>query len=86
MSSALGYGMVLVFSIWGDSGSGMLWLDSTYPTTSSASAPGAARGPCSTMSVNPVDLEAKYLDAAVTFSNIKISDIGSTFAATNVEV
>ena len=83
MSSALSRGMVLVFSIWDDSGSGMLWLNSTHPTTLSASAPGVMRGPCSTMSGNPVDLKAKYSDAVVTFSNIKTGDIGSTFAATN---
>ncbi|OCL07667.1 glycoside hydrolase family 7 protein [Glonium stellatum] len=83
MGGALGRGMVLVFSIWDDAGSGMLWLDSTYPTTSSPTAPGVARGPCSTTSGNATDLIAKYPDAAVTFSNIKTGDIGSTFAATN---
>lgn len=72
-----------MFSIWDDSGSGMLWLDGTYPTTSSASAPGVARGSCSTTSGNPADLMVEYPDAAVTFSNIKTDDIWSTFAATN---
>ena len=76
-------GMVLVFSIWGGSGSGMLWLGGTYPTTSSASEPGVARGPCSTIFGNPADLMVEYPDVAVTFSNIKTNDIGSTFAATN---
>ena len=76
-------GMVLVFSIWGGSGSGMLWLGGTYPTTSSASEPCVARGPCSTIYGNPADLMVEYPDAAVTFSNIKTNDIGSTFAATN---
>ena len=61
----------------------MLWLGGTYPTTSSASEPSVARGPCSTTSSNPADLMVEYPDAAVTFSNIKTNDIGSTFAATN---
>ncbi|XTI89577.1 glycoside hydrolase family 7 protein [Cenococcum geophilum] len=76
-------GMVLVFNIWDDSGSGMLWLDGTYPTTPSASAPGVARGPCPTTPGNPADPMVEYPDAVVTFSNIKTNDIGSTFAATN---
>ena len=39
-------GMVLVFSIWDDSGSEMLWLDSTYPTDANSTTLGPARGPC----------------------------------------
>lgn len=76
---ALGRGMVLVFSIWDDTGTGMLWLDGVYPTTSDPKAPGVARGACSPTSGNVTALAELYPDAAVTFSNIKVGDIGSTY-------
>lgn len=76
---ALGRGMVLVFSIWDDAGTGMLWLDGVYPTTSNATDPGVARGACSPTSGNVTELALQYPDAAVTFSNIKVGDIGSTY-------
>ncbi|KAF4633191.1 hypothetical protein G7Y89_g4935 [Cudoniella acicularis] len=76
MGDALGRGMVLVFSIWDDASGGMLWLDSTTGT-----GPGSVRGPCSTSSGKAADIQANYSDAAVTFSNIKAGEIGSTFAS-----
>ena len=79
IGGALERGMVLVFSIWDDSGSEMLWLDSTYPTDANSTTLGAARGPCPITSGQPAELQVDYPDAAVTFSNIKVGDLGSTF-------
>jgi cellulose 1,4-beta-cellobiosidase len=79
IGEALGRGMVLVFSIWEDSGSDMLWLDSTYPVN--ATSLGTARGPCAESSGNPADIIAQFPGAQVTFSNIKVGDLGSTFIA-----
>lgn len=56
MSDALGRGVVLVMSLWDDKASQMLWLDSTFPTGSTA--PGSARGSCSSSSGKPDDLES----------------------------
>ncbi|CZR67134.1 related to cellulose 1,4-beta-cellobiosidase [Phialocephala subalpina] len=74
MGSSLARGMVLIFSIWMDSGSGMQWLDGTTGNST-----GDARGPCSATSGNTTMLTAMYPDAAVTFSNIKVGDLGTTF-------
>ncbi|RDL41000.1 uncharacterized protein BP5553_00979 [Venustampulla echinocandica] len=74
MGDALGRGMVLVFSIWDDAGGGMLWLDST-----TGEGPGSERGPCSLTSGNATAIMEQFPDAAVTFSNVKTGDIGSTF-------
>ena len=83
MGSALGRGsMVLVMSLWDDHAVDMLWLDSTYPTTDSASTPGAARGTCATSSGVPATLESQDTSAYVTYSNIKFGAINSTFTAT----
>jgi len=79
MSKALDAGMTLVMSVWDDHNSNMLWLDSTYPTT--ATGPGAARGSCDTSSGVPTDVESKSPGASVTYSNIKVGPINSTFAA-----
>ncbi|KAF2090565.1 glycoside hydrolase family 7 protein [Saccharata proteae CBS 121410] len=83
MSSALSQGMVLVMSLWDDHYADMLWLDSTYPTNDTASTPGAARGSCSTGSGVPADVEGDSPGASVTYSNIKVGDINSTFSATS---
>lgn len=82
MGAAFKAGMVLVLSIWDDYAVNMLWLDSTYPTTDSASTPGAARGNCSTTSGAPADVESSAASAAVIYSNIKYGPIGSTFSST----
>lgn len=76
MGEALGRGMVLVMSIWQDSGSFMQWLDGQ---TGDVSVPGNLRGPCSTTSGQPAEIAADYPDAAVTFSDIKVGDIGTTY-------
>lgn len=78
MGQALGAGMVLVMSLWDDHYANMLWLDSTYPTDSTKL--GSVRGSCATSSGVPADVEAASPDASVTYSNIKVGPIGSTFA------
>jgi cellulose 1,4-beta-cellobiosidase len=72
-------GMVLVMSLWDDHEVFMLWLDSDYPTTSPVTQPGIARGPCPTSSGRPNDVESKYPNSNVIYSNIKYGTIGSTF-------
>ncbi|KAJ7726335.1 cellulase [Mycena maculata] len=81
MGKALAKGMVLALSIWDDYAAGMYWLDSTYPTNGSVTAPGVARGPCSTTSGNPTTIESTEASNSVIFSNIKWGAIGSTFSA-----
>jgi len=76
IGDALGRGMVLVMSIWEDSGSFMQWLDGQ---TGDVSEPGNLRGPCSTTSGQPAQIAANYPNAAVTFSDIKIGDLGTTY-------
>jgi len=76
MDSAMEKGMVLVMSLWDDHKTNMLWLDSTDPVGSSA--PGAARGSCSTDSGKPDDVESNAPDSSVTYSNIRFGEIGST--------
>jgi cellulose 1,4-beta-cellobiosidase len=82
MSKAMASGMVLVLSVWDDYAVNMLWLDSDYPTTSSATAPGVARGSCPTTSGSPPVIETTDANASVTFSNIKLGDIGTTYTNT----
>ncbi|RDW67636.1 hypothetical protein BP6252_09032 [Coleophoma cylindrospora] len=78
-SKSLDVGMVLSMSIWDDAGSYMLWLDGVFPVNAAnSSAPGVARGTCGVDESIPANLEGVY-DPAVTFSNIKFGDIGSTF-------
>jgi cellulose 1,4-beta-cellobiosidase len=81
MGNALAEGMVLVMSIWDDHNSNMLWLDSNYPTNSTATDPGVARGTCSTSSGDPTTVESESASAKVIFSNIKVGPIGSTYSA-----
>ncbi|KAK3937770.1 Exoglucanase 1 [Diplogelasinospora grovesii] len=82
MTSAFKTGMVLVMSLWDDHYANMLWLDSTYPTTSTT--PGAVRGSCSTSSGVPSDVEASSASAKVVYSNIKFGAINSTYTYTKV--
>ena len=81
MEAGLRNGMVLALSVWDDHVANMLWLDSTYPTTSTGL--GAARGACATTSGDPKDLEANNASASVVFSNIKVGDIGTTFSGSS---
>jgi cellulose 1,4-beta-cellobiosidase len=79
MGQSMDRGQVLVLSIWDDHAVDRLWLDSTYPTTSTK--PGAARGTCPITSGQPTDVETNSPNPSVTFSNLKIGPLGSTFSS-----
>lgn len=79
MGEGLAAGMVLVLSVWDDHAVSMLWLDSDYPTDVDPSTPGVARGSCSTSSGQPSDVETNNANASVTYSNIRVGDIGTTY-------
>ncbi|KAG8984630.1 Exoglucanase 1 [Tulasnella sp. JGI-2019a] len=79
MGQAFSRGVVLVLSIWDDYSVNMLWLDSDYPTTASPTAPGVARGSCSTTSGKPADVEANGSSIHVIYSDVRFGDIGSTY-------
>ncbi|KZP29337.1 carbohydrate-binding module family 1 protein [Athelia psychrophila] len=79
MGKSLARGVVLVLSVWDDYAVNMLWLDSDYPTTADATTPGVARGTCATTSGVPADVEKNSASASVTYSNIKVGPIGSTY-------
>ena len=81
MGESLARGTALVLSVWDDYEAYMLWLDSDYPTTGDPSTPGIARGTCATSSGQPSDVESSDTSASVTYSNIKIGPIGSTYSA-----
>ena len=79
MGDSLDRGMVLVMSLWDDHAVHMLWLDSDYPTNEPPTKPGVARGTCPITSGVPSDVESKYPNAYVAYSNIKFGEIGSTY-------
>mmetsp|Transcript_4062 Transcript_4062/g.11912 ORF Transcript_4062/g.11912 Transcript_4062/m.11912 type:complete len:95 (-) Transcript_4062:418-702(-) len=81
MGNAMDRGMVLVMSIWDDHFVNMLWLDSDYPTDADTTAPGVSRGSCSTDSGLPADIESSAANSSVTYSNIKVGSIDSTYDA-----
>jgi cellulase len=68
MGGALSRGMVLIFSIWWDTGGFMNWLDS------------GNSGPCNATEGDPKIIQQIQPDPAVTFSQIKWGEIGSTFS------
>jgi cellulose 1,4-beta-cellobiosidase len=79
LGQSLDRGMVLVMSLWDDHAVDMLWLDSDYPTNVPNTNPGVHRGPCSTSSGKPDDVENNNPNSSVKYSNIKVGAIGSTF-------
>jgi cellulose 1,4-beta-cellobiosidase len=79
LGNVLDRGVVLVMSLWDDHEVHMLWLDSNFPTTADPTKPGISRGPCSTDSGKPDDVESQYPNSQVKYSNIKVGTIGSTF-------
>ncbi|TPX31673.1 hypothetical protein SmJEL517_g05045 [Synchytrium microbalum] len=81
MGQAMQKGMVLVISLWTDNAANMLWLDSSYPPTKSPGSPGVTRGTCSPQSGVPGDIQNQMPNAKVTFSNVKIGDLGTTTQA-----
>lgn len=78
MSAVLDQGMVLVLSLWDDSKTRMLWLDSVSPLSRPASEPGIQRGQCDVTTGEPQEMEMTNANAFVTYSNIRIGEIGST--------
>jgi cellulose 1,4-beta-cellobiosidase len=82
MDAALEKGMVLVFSLWDDHMAQMNWLDSNYPPTKPATAFGVARGTCDAKVGDPDNVRAKFGDATVEFSEVKIGPIGSISKST----
>ncbi|KAG8917237.1 hypothetical protein FRC01_002590 [Tulasnella sp. 417] len=80
MGQSLNRGGVLVLSVWDDYAVNMLWLDSTYPTDCTKD--GCYRGTCATTSGVPADVEVSAASATVTYSNIRVGPIGSTFSGT----
>jgi len=79
LGASLARGHVLAMSLWDDHTANMLWLDSNYPTDVSTSQPGIIRGPCSTSSGVPSDVESQNASASVKYSNIRIGELGSTY-------
>ncbi|KAF3769759.1 family 7 glycoside hydrolase [Cryphonectria parasitica EP155] len=67
MGDALGRGMVLIFSIWDDTGGYMNWLDE------------GSAGPCNATEGNPALIEEYYPGVQVKFEKIRYGEIGSTF-------
>jgi len=81
MGEALDRGMVLVLSLWDDTDVSMLWLDSTYPTDAAPGKAGILRGPCPGGRTNePAYLREREPESHVTFSQIKVGTIGSTYS------
>jgi len=80
MGKSLSRGHVLAMSLWDDHAVDLLWLDAPYPTTADPTAPGVARGTCSDTSGAPSDVEANVPNSSVTYSNIRIGELGSTFS------
>lgn len=67
MGESLQRGMVLIFSIWNSDEDFMEWLDS------------GEAGPCSATEGDPDLILRERPDVSVTFSNVRIGEIGSTF-------
>ncbi len=83
MGEALKRGMVLILSIWDDSGGAMKWLDSVTPDNADpVKVPGSARGPCPLTAGTAADIQKNAPWTQVKFSNIKSGEIGSTFKST----
>ena len=79
LGQAFDRGVVLSFSIWDDASGHMLWMDSINPPDADPNTPGVANGPCPPDGGIPSELQEQYPDTYVTFSNIKIGTIGSTY-------
>ncbi|KAI5866290.1 glycoside hydrolase family 7 protein [Durotheca rogersii] len=75
MGDAMTRGMVLALSIWWDEGGNMAWLD------------GAANGagPCNATEGSPANIRKIEPDPVVKISNLKWGEIGSTFAAVELQ-
>lgn len=88
MGEAIGRGMVLVLSVWDDGLSRMNWLDSEKTQIDEdPSDVGVVRGPCTFESGDAKKLrkDEKNKDIFVSFSDLKVGPIGSTFVAAPAE-
>uniref|UniRef100_A0A7S1QGV2 cellulase n=1 Tax=Alexandrium catenella TaxID=2925 RepID=A0A7S1QGV2_ALECA len=85
MGKALKRGMVLVLSLWDDMKTQMDWLDSVAPVDQPdrfpVTKPGVKRGPCKNGDGDPHKIRARIPNAHVTYANIRIGEIGSTYTA-----
>ncbi|RVD82039.1 uncharacterized protein DFL_009882 [Arthrobotrys flagrans] len=81
MGDSLKRGHVLALSIWADHAAHLLWLNSPYPVDKDPSLPGVARGTCSTTSGDPNELIESSPNSSVTYSNIKVGELCSTFGS-----
>ncbi|KAJ3542130.1 hypothetical protein NM208_g4265 [Fusarium decemcellulare] len=70
MGEAMTRGMVLVMSIWWDDSGFMAWLDQ------------GESGPCNATEGSPANIVKAEPNPEVTFSNIRIGEINSTFSLT----
>jgi cellulose 1,4-beta-cellobiosidase len=82
MGASLARVHVLALSVWDDHAVNMLWLDSTFPTDADPEKPSVARSTCPTTSSVPSEVEESAADAVVTYSNIKVGAIGTTYLTT----
>jgi len=69
MGDAMSRGMVLAFSIWWDQGGFMQWLDGSS----------SGGGPCNATEGNPEVIKQIQPDTSLSFSNIRVGEIGSTY-------
>merc|ERR1712212_691822 len=82
MGDQMKNGMVLAMSLWDDHEANVLWLDSDYPVGCDPSIPtdhGCHRGPCPVDSGVPDEVEEQYPDASVTYGNLRVGDIDTTY-------
>lgn len=70
MGEAMSRGMVLAMSIWWDAGGYMDWLDGVKSNA----------GPCDATEGSPENIRKVQPDTSLTFSDIKVGEIGSTYA------
>ncbi|CAK4617514.1 unnamed protein product [Aphanomyces euteiches] len=80
MGETLKKGVVLAMSLWADHAAHGLWLDSSFPVEKNSSLPGVSRGSCPKDGGVPAELQTLVPNATVTFSNIRVGDLGTTTA------
>jgi len=81
MGDAFERGMVLVMSLWDDYAAEMRWLDAPYPADASTSKAGVVRGTCAADSGVPATVESQSGSATVTYSNLKVGTLKSTYSS-----
>ena len=76
MGESFKRGQVLVISLWDDSAVNMLWLDSTFPASSTAT--GAKRGPCDPSRGGIWWLRQTYPNSQYTVSKLQVRALSTT--------